>query len=35
MAATLSENDAFNTMNEMQQRRRDSYIDLAKDEQEI
>jgi Ulp1 family protease len=32
MAATLFENDAFNIMNEIQQRRRDSYIDLTKDE---
>jgi Ulp1 family protease len=34
MAATLFENDAFNIMNEIQQRRRDSYIDLTKDELE-
>ena len=34
MAATLFENDAFNKMNEIQQRRRDNYIDLTKDELE-
>ena len=34
MTATLFKNDAFNIIKKIQQRRRDSYIDLTKDEEE-
>jgi hypothetical protein len=34
MAATLFEINAFNILNEVQQRRLESYVDLTKDEQE-